>query len=364
MTEVLLKELTKKDIDWMISVGHRQEIASGDILVREESAIDSLHIILDGLLRVTVSEANHNPLSRAFAAIEGSQNSGREVTKLSIGEMLGEEYFLNIRSTAKTVSAIYNSLTLSIPRHKLATKLQQDVGFASRFYRAIAIVLSDRLENIVSSLGRSTLAQGQAIRDVLYVLGELHDSDIDWIIARGTPQKIAANTILIREGEPTEALYLILDGTMSLSVSEDKRNPLTRAFAAIEGNTIPSREIARLSKGEIIGETPFIDSRLPATTVKTLEESVVLWIHRQRLATKLQQDLGFASRFYRTIATLLSHRLQGMYNRLGYGRRTYSQGQSLDEAVEYEDELDLSMLNRIALAGKRFDWMLEQLKVS
>jgi len=82
---------------------------------------------------------------------------------------------------------------------------------------------------------------------------------------------------------------------------------------------------------------PFIDVRLPSATVKALEDSLVLSIPRQQLAAKLQQDVGFASRFYRVIATLL--RLQGMLSRLGYGRRVYK-GQPLDEAIEYEDELD------------------------
>jgi len=90
----------------------------------------------------------------------------------------------------------------------------------------------------------------------------------------------------------------------------------------------------------------------------------VLLIPRQVLAAKLQQDVGFASRFYRLIATLLSNRLHGMLSRLGYGRRVYSKGQPLDEAVEYEDELDLSVLDRMAFAGKRFDWMQERLRVS
>jgi hypothetical protein len=36
----------------------------------------------------------------------------------------------------------------------------------------------------------------------------------------------------------------------------------------------------------------------------------------------------------------------------------------LDEAVEYEDELELCVLDRVALAGKRFDWMQERLRVS
>jgi bacteriocin-type transport-associated protein len=223
-------------------------------------------------------------------------------------------------------------------------------------------MLSDRLQSIISQISRSKLAPNQPLKDVLFVLGELNDSDIDWMMATGSQQKVASNTVLIHEGGPVDALYILLGGTMTVSVSSDRRNPLTRAFAALEGGEAGGKEIARLSKGEIVGETPFIDTRLPAATVRATESSVVLSIPRQQLAAKLQQDVGFASRFYRVIATLLSHRLQEMLSRLGYGRRVFSKGQPLDEKVEYEDELDNSVLDRMALAGKRFDWMLGHLR--
>lgn len=362
MTEVLLKELTNTDIDWMIGIGHKREIAAGSVLIEEGKPTNSLHILLDGILSVTVSQPDDNPLTRAFAAIEGDEILGREITRLSSGEVVGEIPFVGTRSTATTVKAVKKSLVMSIPQQELAAKLQQDVGFASRFYRAIAIMLTDRLQNIINQLGRSNLAQYQPLRDVLFILGELHDSDIDWMMACGTQQKVPANTVLIRERSPVDALYILLDGTMSLSIAEDERNPLARAFAAIEGNEISGREIARLSKGEIMGETPFIDGRLPSATVKAIDSSIVLSISRQQMAAKLQQDIGFASRFYQVIATLLSQRLQGMLSQLSYGRRGYSKGLPLDQNVEYEDELSVSVLDHVALAGKRFDWMLGRLR--
>lgn len=348
----------------MIATGHHREIAAGTVLLQEGKAADSLHILLDGILTVTVSQADNNPLARAFAAMEGDEASCREIARLLSGEVVGEIPFVSVRPIATTVKAVEKSLVLSISQQQLAVKLQQDVGFASRFYRAIAILLSDRLQSIINQFGRSNLATGQPLPDVLFVLGELHDSDIDWMMASGSQEKIAANTVLIHERGPVDALYILLGGKMSLSVSSDQRNPLARAFAAIEGGEILGREIARLSQGEIVGETPFIDSRLPSATVKAIEDSLVLLIPRQVLAAKLQQDVGFASRFYRVIATLLSNRLHGMLSRLGYGRRVYSKGQPLDEAVEYEDELDLSVLDRMALAGTKFHWMQERLRVS
>jgi bacteriocin-type transport-associated protein len=358
MTEVLLKELSNSDINWMIATGQKKEIPAGTILVQQGKALDTLHIILDGTFTITVSQATNNPLDRAFAAMEDSETLGREIARVSSGEIIGEIPFINVRPAATTVEAAEKSLVISISRQQLTAKLQQDIGFACRFYRAIAILLANR----ITQLGHSKLVKSNTLRDMLFVLEQLHDSDIDWMIATGTSQKIAANTVLIREGGPVDALYILLDGTMTVSVSEDERNPLTRAFAALEGDKTTSREIARLSKGEIVGETAFIDTRLPFATIRSTGDSLVLSIPRQQLAAKLQQDIGFASRFYRVIATLLANRLQEMFSRLGYGRRIYSKGQSLDENVEYEDELDSNILDNMALAGTRFDWMLSRLR--
>jgi len=365
MTEVLLKELTNSDIDWMIAIGDRREIAAGTVLIQGGEAINSLHILLDGILTVTIAEPDNNPLTRAFAAIEGIEAPNREIARLSSGEVVGEVPFVvGTRLTTTTVKAVEKSLVLSISQQELAAKLQQDVGFASRFYRAIAIMLSDRLQSIINQLGRSNIAQGKPLKDILFVLGKLHDSDIDWMMACGTQHKIVANTVLIYEQRPVDAFYILLSGIMSMSVSEYERNPLARAFAAIEESEVSNREIAKLSKGEIMGETPFIDGRLPSTTIKAIENSMVLSISRQQLTAKLQQDIGFASRFYQVIATLLSNRFQGMLTHLGYGRRVYSSGQPLDENIEYEDELDSSYLDRMALAGKRFEWMQGRLRIN
>jgi hypothetical protein len=69
--------------------------------------------------------------------------------------------------------------------------------------------------------------------------------------------------------------------------------------------------------------------------------------------------LGFASRFYRTLAILFSDRLQEMLNRMGYGRHAYSSGSSLANNMKYDLELDDNSLGQIYLAGKKFTWMLE-----
>ncbi|MCX7594724.1 MAG: cyclic nucleotide-binding domain-containing protein [Fischerella sp.] len=365
MSEVLLKELSNSDIDWMLKTGSREEIDSGQVLIRQGEPINALYILLDGALTVSISQSDNNPLGRAFAALEGGEMSGREIARLSSGEIAGEIPFIESYLPSTTVKALKKSLILAIPRQELAKKLKQDLSFAAHLYRASAILLADRLEKIVSQLGHSTLVLSQPrLREILFIFAELHDSDIDWLIVAGDVNRIPAGTVLIPGGRPVEALHILLDGKLTLSASEDDRNPLARAFSNLEGGETVEREFARLSRGDIVGETPFVEAPPPSTSVKALQDSLVLSIPRWRLAAKLLHDVGFAARFYRVLAVLLADKQRAIVSRLGYGRLSYSTDQPLDENLEYENELDSDFLAQVALAGARFDWMLKRISRS
>lgn len=136
------------------------------------------------------------------------------------------------------------------------------------------------------------------MQKVLFILGELSDRDIDWLVEVGRREEVPAGRVLIYEGRPVDTLYILLDGTLIVSIS------------AVE------RQIARLSSGEVVGEMSFIDSRPPSATVQTLEPCLVLAVPRSRLAEKLQQDEGFGCRFYKALAMLLSQRLRGTVKQL------------------------------------------------
>jgi CRP/FNR family transcriptional regulator, cyclic AMP receptor protein len=175
------------------------------------------------------------------------------------------------------------------------------------------------------------------MKKVLFLLGELNDDDIDWLIQTGTRQEIAQDAILIEEGKPIEALYILLTGCLGVKV------------AALE-----NREVARLSCGEVIGEMSFLDGRLPSATVQAIESSLVLSIPRRELAAKLRQDIGFAYGFYRALSIMLSNRLRRIVNQLGDLK-----DQALIEAGV--DDVALEISDNIDLASTRFDWILRRI---
>ncbi len=360
VTEILLRELSNADLNWLTAVGEYRQIEAGTVLTQEGQESDRLHIVLDGALTATISRFEGSYLNCVYA--QDNAVAEWEIAQLNIGEVVGENLFIDASTNAiATIRSTKSSLILSISQPELATKLKQDVGFAARFYRAIAIILSNRLHTFIRQVGCSPLTHDQPLRGVLAVLGKLNDSDIDWLVAIGQRRKISANSILIHQGRPVDALYIILDGTLSVSTSNDVYNPFVRAFSVLDSGKDSGQEIARLSKGEVVGETPFLGAHLPPATVMALQDSLVLAIPRSQLTIKLQQDIGFAARFYRVLANLIFNHSQELLNQLGYKNIEIQETTSNGHA-EPKDELNFKILDQMAIAGTRFDWMLRRFK--
>ncbi len=179
------------------------------------------------------------------------------------------------------------------------------------------------------------------MRKVLFILSELDDTDLDWMIRNGAKEIHSRGAVLIREGEPISVLYVVLEGTLSV------------ALRALGG-----KEVAALRSGEVLGELSFLDSRPPSASVTAATDVTVLSIPRALLAKKLADDTAFAARFYRALAVFLATRLRRTQQRLGYGGETGI----LDDDVAHEDEIQPELLETVGLASARFDWMLGRLR--
>ncbi|WP_347566104.1 cyclic nucleotide-binding domain-containing protein [Scytonema sp. UIC 10036] len=176
-------------------------------------------------------------------------------------------------------------------------------------------------------------------------------------------QQVSSGSVLIRQQSYADNLYIVLDGTLSATIKRNQESALASIFAALEDDNDLEQEIANFSTGEVLGEMSFLNISPSATAVKAQENSLVLALPCQKLLVRLQQDLNFASRFYRAIAMLLSARLQGLISHLGYGRGTYRIGQRLSQNCKYDDEIDSAVMDNLTLGGARFNWMLRRLKI-
>jgi CRP-like cAMP-binding protein len=175
------------------------------------------------------------------------------------------------------------------------------------------------------------------MRKALYILGQLSDSDVEWLARHGKRLHLGDGEVIVQEGRSVDALFIALAGQLRVTL----RN---------------GQEVALLRSGELVGEIAFVDSSPPSATVTAVGDAVVLSLPKSILQDRLHTDSAFAARFYRALAIFLADRLRATTRRLGYGASG-----DLDTEAVLEDELDVAILDTVSQAGDRFTRLLQTL---
>jgi CRP-like cAMP-binding protein len=182
------------------------------------------------------------------------------------------------------------------------------------------------------------------MKKTLYLLAELSVRDFEWLIKVGKRQKIPTGRVLIHEGEPITAVYMLLAGELS-----------------VLAEAVGGEELARLSRGEWVGEISFVDARPPSATVKATQDSIVWVIPRIELMAKLSADTAFAAHFYQGIALFLADRLRSTVSRLGYEKHTTPDPHRI-LGEEPEEKVNPATEETLKIAQMRLDWLLNNLQ--
>ncbi len=179
----LFGQLSDEDVEWMLDHGERRAVAAGAVLIRQGVAVDAVFILLEGKLAVWLAGRTE-----------------REIARLNAGEIVGEMSFLDARPPSATVKGLDAATVFAIPRPLLEAKLAADLGFAARFYRALAIYLSTTVRERHRSLAYGGEATGAddgelaadddeadelnpAVLDTVYLAGERFDRMVKRVLA-------------------------------------------------------------------------------------------------------------------------------------------------------------------------------------
>ena len=126
--------LTDADVEWIARTGVRRRVREGEVLIQEGRPIESVIFLLQGEFLVTAQAAG-------------------EVARLGVGEIVGEMSCVDSSPPSATVTAVGECLALFLDKEIVARKLEADVAFGCRFYRALATFLADRLRGTVRRMG-------------------------------------------------------------------------------------------------------------------------------------------------------------------------------------------------------------------
>jgi len=118
--------LSDADMIWLLSMGKLRTLVAGDRLVTAGKPVQDLFFVISGEVSVVLE-------------------SGRRVATLHRGDVVGEMSFVEKAAPQVSVIALERSEILAIPRKLILARFEEEPVFAWRFYRALAVFLSERL---------------------------------------------------------------------------------------------------------------------------------------------------------------------------------------------------------------------------
>lgn len=136
--------LSDVDVEWLARLGQRQRHSDGSVLIRQGELVPELLLVLIGMASVSVD-------SPGGAVVVGSSRAG---------ELLGEMSLVggDVRASA-TVTAVGPMEVLAISKDQLQQGLELDPSLGARFYRAMALMLSQRNRDQLLSRGLAANAR-------------------------------------------------------------------------------------------------------------------------------------------------------------------------------------------------------------
>jgi bacteriocin-type transport-associated protein len=141
---VVFAQLQEVDLEWLARLGRRRRYPDGAVLIRQGESVPDLLLVLVGTASVRV----------AAAAGEVEVGTSRS------GELLGEMSLVGRDDHASaTVVARGPVEVLALPKALLLEDLACDPARGARFYRAMALMLSQRSRDQLQSRGLAAVAR-------------------------------------------------------------------------------------------------------------------------------------------------------------------------------------------------------------
>jgi CRP-like cAMP-binding protein/predicted acylesterase/phospholipase RssA len=293
-------------------------IPEGTVLIQPQGTDDSLYVVISGRLKVSIS-------------LRGDEEV---LAECGPREIVGETAFLTGHRRSATVSALEATRVLRLSRLSYEQVERTYPDTAARMSR----ILSRRLRRsqLGIALHRSRLF-GALDRPVLHDV----ETDLELVTLRG-------GEMLFRQGDPGDALYLVINGRLRVVARQD---------------TGEERVLAELGRGETVGEMAILGGENRSASVYAVRDTNLARLSREnfdRLSAKypqaiapmfirkiierLQQEISHPSRHAETLNTIAvvpvseSVDLEAFCTRLSaalsrFGRTLHLNGSKLDDLL-------------------------------
>jgi CRP/FNR family cyclic AMP-dependent transcriptional regulator len=145
--------------------------------------------------------------------------------------------------------------------------------------------------------------QNAAFFRKIFLFQDLEDGEIELVLARTRPREVPAGSIIIREGEPGNSMYIMLSGeveiTKQLTLELDEETPKDRVMIRLKAEN-----------GVYFGEMSLLEDAPRSATVTALTDCSLLELHQKDFRDLTQHDAAMGVKLLLRLAQLLSRHLR------------------------------------------------------
>jgi CRP-like cAMP-binding protein len=241
-TSPLLSELDSDLVRHLIEAGRLVTRETGQLLFRQGEIGTSLYLVLQGEVAVERDEAGAPP---------------RELARLRAGAFFGEMALLTNMPRSATVRATSTAFLLEVSRRAVRQMIERDrrvLKLLMRFFRARLVGTHLQTSELFRGFSREEKRR---------------------LVARFRLREVAADQVVVREGQHGEGLFMVLVGR--LDVTQSTTTPHTagtrRTRKTTHGHALVLGELAQ---GDVFGEMSLLEGNVAMATVRTSTRSWLL----------------------------------------------------------------------------------------
>jgi CRP-like cAMP-binding protein len=137
----------------------------------------------------------------------------------------------------------------------------------------------------------------------IFLFQDLEDREIEEVLARTHPRHFPAGHIIIREGEPGNSMYIMVEGEVEIT---------KRLTLELDEDTPKERVMIRLKaeNGVYFGEMSLLENDPRSATVTALTDCRLLELHQKDCLELIQHDPAMGVKLLLRLAQLLSRHLR------------------------------------------------------
>lgn len=295
----LLSDLTIEQLKTLLGLSKKCRLAKGEVFYREGDKGDSLAIVLDGKLRVEISD---------------NQGKPQALGNLFPGQVVGEMACLDPAPRSATVTAAEPSTTMVVDARMLDLIIKGSPVVGSKLILGIIKEITQRIRQTnghverilreIDAMGErdtSALLDDPVVSEIKVARGRLYQAKVDlstvkslaFLGAEGQgillsvvrPMVFEPGEYICRQGDLGTACYLVIKGRV-----EVQRMVLGK-----------QRRMARLTEC-LVGYMSLIDPLPRSASIRCLDRCLVLELDRDNFRRLLEATTPVAVRFQKLVA--------------------------------------------------------------